>query len=604
MTSLCQRGSWFCLLLLFLALPAASQNTDVSRNLSGCLSGYGICNYNLLSLDELREVRAAERQKNLQTCRMGYGICNYNLLSQDELKEVKEDERRRNLQTCRMGYGICNYSLLGPDEMSSVREAERQRNLQTCRMGYGICNYSLLSPDELKTVREAEWQRNANNCRNGIGLCDRALLSKPSYGSVSDAPPIRVAQMPGGPTRTEPAATLPTPAPAPKSEPSPVDPIQKKNLTTLNPPVKKSAVQQSANAQPPRPPIPAAPPPTTSQPAPLSTSPSTTAAPNTPQTDEFSPINWLVVLAIIVILFNGRRIPQVMRRTGEGIRRIRSRIGRSNTSTARSNFPSDRHGTALPGIDWRDEVARQTAPPGNGYATDWSSDNSVFAGAAAAGNLCPIDARPLQVGQRVMMCRTPGCHTGYHPDCWEFLQRENRAACVSCGLASGVSASTLGTTSTETREEETALCPQCGSKNRINSWLPKAGFRCGHCKSHLFPSYADSFEATVVGLDSVRRYVGRMVVFRGDVLEMRKTQSGSYLLKCERGHTRNAFKLYIPENYVSAFRSTGTRIENYLGSTVEVRGLVQRHPRWNYEIVVTEPNAIRVVTAYEQHRMA
>jgi sec-independent protein translocase protein TatA len=35
---------------------------------------------------------------------------------------------------------------------------------------------------------------------------------------------------------------------------------------------------------------------------------------------EFSPIHWLIVVAIIVILFGGRRIPEVMRGMGEGIR--------------------------------------------------------------------------------------------------------------------------------------------------------------------------------------------------------------------------------------------------------------------------------------------
>jgi sec-independent protein translocase protein TatA len=35
---------------------------------------------------------------------------------------------------------------------------------------------------------------------------------------------------------------------------------------------------------------------------------------------EFSPIHWLIVLAIVVLLFGGRRIPEVMRGLGEGIR--------------------------------------------------------------------------------------------------------------------------------------------------------------------------------------------------------------------------------------------------------------------------------------------
>jgi TatA/E family protein of Tat protein translocase len=35
---------------------------------------------------------------------------------------------------------------------------------------------------------------------------------------------------------------------------------------------------------------------------------------------EFSPIYWVIVLAVIVILFGGRRIPEVMRGMGEEFR--------------------------------------------------------------------------------------------------------------------------------------------------------------------------------------------------------------------------------------------------------------------------------------------
>jgi sec-independent protein translocase protein TatA len=35
---------------------------------------------------------------------------------------------------------------------------------------------------------------------------------------------------------------------------------------------------------------------------------------------EFSPIHWLLVLAVIVLLFGGKKIPEVMRGLGEGIR--------------------------------------------------------------------------------------------------------------------------------------------------------------------------------------------------------------------------------------------------------------------------------------------
>lgn len=38
---------------------------------------------------------------------------------------------------------------------------------------------------------------------------------------------------------------------------------------------------------------------------------------------EFSIFHWLVVLAIVLILFGGRRIPEVMRGLGEGIRNFK-----------------------------------------------------------------------------------------------------------------------------------------------------------------------------------------------------------------------------------------------------------------------------------------
>jgi sec-independent protein translocase protein TatA len=38
---------------------------------------------------------------------------------------------------------------------------------------------------------------------------------------------------------------------------------------------------------------------------------------------EMSPIHWLIVLAIIVLLFGGKKIPEVMRGLGEGIRNFR-----------------------------------------------------------------------------------------------------------------------------------------------------------------------------------------------------------------------------------------------------------------------------------------
>ena len=46
---------------------------------------------------------------------------------------------------------------------------------------------------------------------------------------------------------------------------------------------------------------------------------------------EFSIFHWLIVLAIVLIFFGGRRIPEVMKGLGEGIRSFKD--GMSGTSS-------------------------------------------------------------------------------------------------------------------------------------------------------------------------------------------------------------------------------------------------------------------------------
>ena len=56
---------------------------------------------------------------------------------------------------------------------------------------------------------------------------------------------------------------------------------------------------------------------------------------------EFSPIHWLIVLAIIVLLFGGKKIPEVMRGLCEGIRSFKDGMNGPHTSTPASNPPAN-----------------------------------------------------------------------------------------------------------------------------------------------------------------------------------------------------------------------------------------------------------------------
>jgi sec-independent protein translocase protein TatA len=48
---------------------------------------------------------------------------------------------------------------------------------------------------------------------------------------------------------------------------------------------------------------------------------------------ELSPIHWIIVIGIIVILFGGKRIPEVMKGMGEGVRNFKEGMRGPDTST-------------------------------------------------------------------------------------------------------------------------------------------------------------------------------------------------------------------------------------------------------------------------------
>ena len=62
---------------------------------------------------------------------------------------------------------------------------------------------------------------------------------------------------------------------------------------------------------------------------------------------EFSPIHWLIVLAIIVILFGGKRIPELMRGMGEGIRSFKDGMRGDTQNSVPPQNPAPPANTAV-----------------------------------------------------------------------------------------------------------------------------------------------------------------------------------------------------------------------------------------------------------------
>jgi hypothetical protein len=585
--SICLRALFLCCSVLLIPGQSASQSNDRQQNLQHCMLGYADCNHSLLSSSEAAEVRAAEIRRNVQHCMLGYADCNHSLLSSSEAAEVRAAEIRRNVEHCRLGYADCNHSLLSSSEAAEVRAAEIRRNVQHCMLGYADCNHSLLSSSEAAEVRAAEIRRNVEHCRLGYADCNRSLLESqqnaspqvnlnPNNSNASSSPivvaPIQERTQPALP----PSARDTTPvAPGLKKETK-----QKVSASKAPAKTRKTAILDAISKSPTQTP----PPPTSTAPPPSSTKPTTSSSSDS----GFS--TFTIIFWYAVALFTAYLVVRTW---------IRRRASRPTQPGPRTTGPAS-HPTSRDSISWNESNVPRHDELGGGWRNPPNVQN-IDNGTNGTGNLCPVDARPLELGQQICRCNTPGCQTSYHRECWDFLVRENQGSCVHCRQASGVSSSVASTGPTRAPETDLVVCVQCGMQNRVNRWLPRVGFRCGRCRTRLFPGLSDSFATDIVGLDSVRQRVGQIVVFRGKVVEMRKVRGGSYLLKFENGPTNTAFKMYIPDRYVLSFRSRGIRIEDYLGSMIEVRGLVQRHPRWNHEIVVTEPNAVRTVATSERH---
>ena len=55
---------------------------------------------------------------------------------------------------------------------------------------------------------------------------------------------------------------------------------------------------------------------------------------------EFSPIHWLIVLGIILLLFGGRKIPELARGLGEGIRSFKEGMSGNSQTPAPPQTPT------------------------------------------------------------------------------------------------------------------------------------------------------------------------------------------------------------------------------------------------------------------------
>jgi hypothetical protein len=155
----------------------------------------------------------------------------------------------------------------------------------------------------------------------------------------------------------------------------------------------------------------------------------------------------------------------------------------------------------------------------------------------------------LSLAKGIVQCGS--CKVFYHKSSLQVLNSENGGRCVSCGSVVGNTAYTGTTTS-----------------DGVN------------------------YDPNTVTLNNVRNYVGRVVTFEGravDVLQSKRKTD--FAVMFENKSWTQGFKLVF---FGGTIRACGGEafIQGLQGKNIRVRGLVVKHERFGYEIIISERSMI------------
>lgn len=144
--------------------------------------------------------------------------------------------------------------------------------------------------------------------------------------------------------------------------------------------------------------------------------------------------------------------------------------------------------------------------------------------------------------------RCERCEVFYHADSFELVRQENAARCVACGTSSIVSIS--------------------AAHARQQNWR--------------------NYEAGIITLADYRSKEGQVVIFEGRCMCVLPSRRGSdYAVMFENKPWTRGFKMVV-------FRGTAARVGGpafllgLAGKQIRVRGLIVKHPRFGYEIIVND----------------
>ena len=130
------------------------------------------------------------------------------------------------------------------------------------------------------------------------------------------------------------------------------------------------------------------------------------------------------------------------------------------------------------------------------------------------------------------------------------------------------------------KEANNSQCVSCQSTNIVSLVLGAA------------PSGGRDYAPNVVTLSDYRKHVGTVVTFEGRVHAVKESRRGNdFAVMFENNSWVNGFKLVF---FRGAAEKVGGKsfINSLTGKTVRVRGLVIKHQRFGYEIVISEKSML------------
>ena len=155
----------------------------------------------------------------------------------------------------------------------------------------------------------------------------------------------------------------------------------------------------------------------------------------------------------------------------------------------------------------------------------------------------------LSLAKGIVQCGS--CKVFYHKSSLQVLNSENGGRCVSCSSVVGNTAYTGTTTS-----------------DGVN------------------------YAPNTVTLDNVRNYVGRVVTFEGRVVDvLQSKRKTDFAVMFENKSWTQGFKLVFFGGTITACGGKAF-IQGLQGKSIRVRGLVVKHERFGYEIIISERSMI------------